>query len=376
MLLLFSILAVSIAQQWQIQKADLAEKLWGISFPTAQTGFVAGIHLERSLLLRTDDGGNTYTQCQLENTPPPLYFTDLIMASPTSGVVTGAHYAGRRSTQYTLDGKTWNFTNQHLFEDSQSAELIQGVTGGFALTGSFNTSMFDPSNGVATSVDQGVTWNITNITIADGDVRYGSFPSLTTWYVTSSIRGVALESKNLRSKSEENDITSHHSRKLLQAPGYLAQIIKTTDGGKTWQTVYYNTTAFYLNGIVCISVLQCWAVGESGDGSQTPACPILHTNNGGITWEQQLYLNQSGCYLVDIIAINRTELWVIGGTLGRHTLASYWHSTDGGRTWSSQEIEGLYPLSITFAWASPTQYVAWSTGYISGRAGSNILIYK
>jgi len=356
----FSLLEVNCQQQWQIQKESVAQILTGVSFSTTSVGFVAGdANGTGPALLKTVDGGNSYSACSIQGFP--LFFTSIVMSSPTNGVVTGIGEARNfHSIEYTLDGEHWNLTDSDLLEDSQSVELITGVDGAFAMTGYFLEFNETTVNGVSVSYDQGQSWK--NIDIhAEGQCRYGAFPSPLVWYVTSSLypemefpsmisnssdNRYYSFSQNLRFNgpqaefatypsrlSSQSSLSYRHGRKLLQT-GYLAEISKTVDGGQTWNIVFRDESTYYLNGIDCPTENLCWAVGESQLGSAEPGCRILHTNDGGATWVQQLYVNESGYSLLDIAFVSETEGWAVGGVLDARFQGTYWHTLDSGKTWN------------------------------------------
>jgi hypothetical protein len=53
---------------------------------------------------------------------------------------------------------------------------------------------------------------------------------------------------------------------------WKAQIVKTTDGGKTWKSVFFQNNTFYFNQIACGSELSCVAIGEA----DTRSFPFTH----------------------------------------------------------------------------------------------------
>jgi len=297
------------------------------------------------------------------------------------GVGIGHNFHG---IEYTTDGQTFNWTaDMELIDSSQNVEAMKGVTGGFGITGDFNQA-----NGVAITLDEGVTWKNYDCG-ADAIARYGSFPSTTTWYVSAgdwpgsdfhntddpNVRVMSQKIRVRRGVGAEylkDHQPRHDSRKLLQS-GYIAQIAKTSDAGKTWQTMF-ESTDFYFNGIDCPSENHCFVVGESESDSPNPGCRILHTSDGGANWEVQLYVNDSTYSLMDIAMVNETEGWATGGILTEKFNGEYWHTSDGGKTWTPQAIEGVYGNALTFA-VNGDSYVGWSTAFT--RSGqSSTLIYK
>ncbi len=102
-------------------------------------------------------------------------------------------------------------------------------------------------------------------------------------------------------------------------------LVHSTDGGKTWQTSYEDTLTERLKTVTFLDSTYGWAAG--GDGV------IIHTRDGGVTWQRQ----QSG--------IDRDLDWITfvdtlhGWAIGResHLL----RTEDGGKTWLvNQAVDG------------------------------------
>ncbi len=98
--------------------------------------------------------------------------------------------------------------------------------------------------------------------------------------------------------------------------GHEGFIMHTTDGGTTWETQHQNSNQS-LWSIFFIDDSEGWAVGWS---------TILHTTNAGQTWEPQVkpaYMTD----LTDVYFINHDTGWIVG------TYKYIFKTTDGGNTW-------------------------------------------
>lgn len=96
-----------------------------------------------------------------------------------------------------------------------------------------------------------------------------------------------------------------------------------------------------------------WAIGWRSDNTAA----ILHTANGGKTWEEQgnpsLWTGMSGS---DITAVDAWTAWAAVGNPGGGAIL---HTTDGGATWNVQPlpeginepVKGIKGLSRSVAWA-------------------------
>jgi photosystem II stability/assembly factor-like uncharacterized protein len=124
---------------------------------------------------------------------------------------------------------------------------------------------------------------------------------------------------------------------------FSGAIVKTTDGGKTWTKVWENVNKgdnIYNNGIHCSSVDHCVAAVE-GDTAR-----ILVTTDGGKTWTESMHDTDSASSLVAVHMLDENEVWVSGGHMGNPFEGRFWHSLDGGKTFTKEAIPGLYSFSF------------------------------
>lgn len=96
-------------------------------------------------------------------------------------------------------------------------------------------------------------------------------------------------------------------------------IIKSSDGGDTWNIVYKETVGKYLQGIDCVDVNTCFVAG--GNGSLSGKV-ILTTTDGGANWNSETM--PAGNYdLYDVSAYNdgaSTTIHAVGGASGTGTI--------------------------------------------------------
>ena len=95
-----------------------------------------------------------------------------------------------------------------------------------------------------------------------------------------------------------------------------AVVIRTSNGGNTWQTVTIPAQAKFLHGIEVINNSYIWAVGHNGT--------IIHSRNGGQTWIQQQSNVNTSLYDVDFAD-------TLHGLVAGDSYVLYTH--DGGNTW-------------------------------------------
>lgn len=117
------------------------------------------------------------------------------------------------------------------------------------------------------------------------------------------------------------------------AVGTLGKIIATTDGGVTWR---HQTATFVdsngtrrevfvtLYAVTFLNATTGIAVGDNGT--------IVRTTNGGATWQQVFSDPDSADTLYDVSFANATTGWAVGSS------STVLRTTDGGQTWTPQTI--------------------------------------
>ena len=129
----------------------------------------------------------------------------------------------------------------------------------------------------------------------------------------------ASENAPLASKSLLLDITLVDSSKLI-AVGQHGHVLLSNDG-INWQqaSVPIQST---LTSVFFINVLKGWAVGHDNS--------ILHTSDGGQTWQVQQYMPEKEKPLLDVVFKNEKE----GIAIGAYGL--FYRTSNGGQTWQSE----------------------------------------
>jgi len=304
--------------------------------------------------------------------------------------------------EYTTNGINFQAPspNPNFVGTSQDAKRIMGVDRAFGLVGLYTDDKDRSFNGLTASFDGGMTWKDYDTGVVYPWARYGHFPDPNNWYITlgawpgdldwddSSEARVLNQKLRIHNKlgaqfrhqviKSAPAIPVRPNRSLLQTIGYWAMIAKTTDAGKTWQIVYNDTNNFYFNDIDCPTINDCWAVGESESDSPQPGVRIVHTADGGKTWDVQMYLSDPNYSLMDVGFVNATEGWAVGGYLSaRNFSGEFFHTSDGGQHWTTaQALSDEYATALSFV-TSPTSvggYLGWATA-LTEEGASSILGY-
>jgi photosystem II stability/assembly factor-like uncharacterized protein len=143
-------------------------------------------------------------------------------------------------------------------------------------------------------------------------------------------------------------------------PATEGNILHTADGGQTWEVQQeYNSC---LMAVHFVSRLRGWAVGESGK--------ILTTINGGDTWTAQTAGTNYILYGVDFV--DDSYGWIAGADDPYYGDGRVWRTTDGGAHWTqSGYFEGwdnCGKYSIDF--------VDRSIGYVAGAEEGKGSVHK
>ncbi len=114
-------------------------------------------------------------------------------------------------------------------------------------------------------------------------------------------------------------------------PGYYANgIMKTTDGGNTWDSVYGNFKGGVLKQVVALSANEFFAVGDFG---------IMHSLDGGATLDTPVISNLPPMLerYISIKFTNATTGYILGmvPTLIGESVINIYKTADGGKQWQN-----------------------------------------
>jgi hypothetical protein len=249
-----------------------------------------------------------------------------------------------------LFGSAISFDGGHEWEKLDIPVMIsqdvkyEKASGLYALTG---ISLSEPT--VAVSSDEGNSFEMITVSgLYNSDIRYGSFPSMKTYFVTAGMWGDASSVKSEKrlsgrlSISEDGSLIHHLINKDTNTSGYWGQVAKTTDGGATWSIVFEDfESGLYPNDIHCYDENTCTFAMEGMGEPQ-----IITTQDGGATWTR--YSDQSGgVSLMAVRMTGPTEAFVAGGgDVGR-----MWHTTDlvnwSATTTDLQDAASLFSFALS-----------------------------
>jgi photosystem II stability/assembly factor-like uncharacterized protein len=113
-------------------------------------------------------------------------------------------------------------------------------------------------------------------------------------------------------------------------------VLKTTDGGNTWQNLSFGSNCYSCLDIFFSDEMNGWICGH--DSQLDPH--IHHTGDGGLTWTAQTVPQGAGVpYSIDFT--DNDNGWVSTSSLYLTPSGAILHTTDGGSTWNIQYYTGL-----------------------------------
>jgi photosystem II stability/assembly factor-like uncharacterized protein len=217
-------------------------------------GFIAGVaadsFVSHSLILKTNNGGNTWTSNY--DTLGPIIRIQFINANTGWMLMSAPGMWGYYSTIYRTEdgGSNWS-------------SILENHGGGPKAKWDpqvFDIHFFDSNNGFAIGTGRGFLGGVVYRTTDGGD----------TWIDTLTVD--SLGNQFQFNKAYFSDINQGI------AVGWDGNIYKTINGGLTWN-FQTNGLTNKLNGIYFVDTNNGWTVGDNGT--------ILHTTNGGVTFVEE-----------------------------------------------------------------------------------------
>jgi photosystem II stability/assembly factor-like uncharacterized protein len=319
-ILLFTGLLNELNAQWTIKNLDENSYSYSnvIKFKNDSLGFLMGDH---SIILKTVDAGETWVPGELDT---KINIKDFQFLGDSTIYAVGDYYIGSGE----------NLTSK-LIKSQDNGETWDSLIS-FAGKQLYSLYFFNKDSGLLAgydeiyrTVDSGDTWD-TVWSITQFGYQFGALKQLT--FPTSQIGyaiGIGLNQHNnlyfdnflLKSidagltwdtiKTFQNPLTTIYF--MNQDTGFIGTessssiILKTTDGGNTWNETQGATYFNSVNSILFTSNMTGFAAGAPSDiilEGQTSFF-ISKTINGGVTWESY-----------DTIGIPLNSIYFINDTIG------------------------------------------------------------
>jgi photosystem II stability/assembly factor-like uncharacterized protein len=230
--------------------------LFDVSFVDAHTGYICG---DSILIVRTEDGGESWNRMEYPWLPPDNYLlplTHIEMIDDTVAFISGGAYFDRGLIFKTRNGGNWwqfDLLNNQIACSNFSSDL-KGIFGGYGLMTSTN----------------------------DGGQSYEPIDIKNDFY------------------------TSFHfiNNEIGFASGYNGGIYKTSDGGQNWESVETANNVLgkrvHWNDIYFRNNEKGIVVGNNGE--------LLITEDGGSNWKHPNTFTDMNLYSVNVQ--NQNFLWI------------------------------------------------------------------
>ena len=274
------------------------EVLTDVSFGTSKVGYVCG---SMGTLLKTTDGGKTWTRIQSEIKPS----LNCIYALDDKNVFTA-----RNELYHTKDGgTTW-----------ETAGLENVGTGIFDLQFVNPNTGFIAKNGVMKSTDAGKTWalkfnsaddedyyalNYNHLQFIDGNIGFSAGGRS---YDGSSVGNMVKTTDGGETwtslKMNMSQITDFHflGANIGFVFNFNSELWKTTDGGISWTKVSSAVPDKYLDSYFVNAKKIVIRTFNS----------IYHSVDGGVTWEKDYTLNDTSGQLTNLKFVDSHNGYVLG----------------------------------------------------------------
>ena len=325
---------------WTIYNTGNTKLLRRVKF--LQNGLVGYVSGANATLIKTTNGGVNWKALNF-NEDIDLYAMDF--PDEQTGFVGGN--PGFRIFKTTDGGLNW------LPSDSLPSAVISVIKFPFdKLTGFAGGWMGDRV--IYKTIDGGINWIQKPIPFKSAFQSIKSF-----WFVNNQIAYAAGYSTILKTtdygetwvsvysgNGSFNSICFPENETIGYVVGDYNTVLKTTDGGSSWQPLNTNVsyTHFY-NSVKFVNNEQGFIVGTNGI--------ILKTIDGGLNWSNhRTEITLNGLYAIDFPVNAQT------GYIGKYGMLK---TTDGGNTWTMQNI------NVT---VNKIKFLDNDTGYIVGPNGA------
>ena len=318
-LFMLSILAVP---QWTVQTSGVTVRLRGVSAVSERVAWASGAG---STVLRTTDGGATWQK--LTVTSDTLDFRDIdAVDAQTAYVLAIGNGPASRIYKTTDAGNTW--TMQFKNEDEKA--FLDAM------------SFWDANNGIV--FGDSVDGQLYLMTTKAGGRVWSRVP-------TANLPP-ALEGEGAFAASGTNIALFGKSHAWIgTGAAAKARVLRTSDGGRTWQVADTPLAAGPSSGIFSIAFRDAkHGVIAGGDYKKEGEAVdnLAVTNDGGATWK--LVKGLSGFRSV-VAYVPGTKMLVAIGPSGGD------YSTDDGQTWKPIDVPGFDTFSFI-----PGRSSGWGAG--------------
>lgn len=318
------ILSLLASPRWTMQNSGVTARLRGVSAVSERVAWASG---SGSTVLRTVDGGLTWQK--LTVTSETLDFRDIdAIDAQTAYVLAAGNGPASRIYKTTDAGKTWTMQ----FKGAEPKVFLDAM------------SFWDANHGIA--FGDSIDGQLYILTTADGGRIWSRVPA--------GNLPPALENEGAFAASGTNIAVFGKSHAWIGTGGAAkSRVLRTSDGGRSWQVAATPFNAGPSAGIFSISFRDAkHGVIAGGDyrKEQEAVDNLAISNDGGSTWTIVKGLSGYRSVVTYVPGMKTPTLIALGPSGGDY-------STDDGRTWTT--IDG--PGFDTFSFVS-RKSIGWGAG--------------
>jgi photosystem II stability/assembly factor-like uncharacterized protein len=315
---------------WNIQTSNTTNALRFIKFINSNIGYAFG---ESGTILTTTNGGDTWIAKSVTSEifySGYLFSKDIAFAIGGNGVI----------VKTTNGGETWIQKTSNTKRYLYAIDFISPDSGWIA----------DAASQLHKTTDGGENWvDMNYITQYHNGINTLEFINDSVAYA-SGAEGIYKSTDTTKTWAKQSLIKSNYfygtcalDTNFCVAVGTSGEIVRTTNGGKSWQELYPTgiTGLEQLTSIQFLNTNLGYAAGCNG--------VILKTTDGGENWSA--LTPPTSLDIRELFFINKDIGWVCGD---EQFLAK---TTDGGASWSTISRTGTYPYPAI-------QFIDENTGWM------------
>lgn len=144
------------------------------------------------------------------------------------------------------------------------------------------------------------------------------------------------------------------------------RILKTTNGGTTWQSALNTTPNLTLNDVVWADSNTAYASGSGVEFIFQMGNSIIKTSDKGATWEN-VWNKGWFSYWTELQLVNPNLIMAVGNwTPFLYTYYGITYSTNGGQSWEELMWNWNWDMMDTYAWPTDLHFLDENVGFIAG----------
>ena len=296
-------------------------------------------------ILYTDDGGHNWTRQGSYDTLPHTAVTSVVALDAAHAWAVSEH-----EVLSTDNGKTWT---RHALPTAAAMETVYPVNNDVIWAVGFEAT-------VLKSTDSGKSWSVSKVPNAQAQLQgLYALDEHTAWVAGGDPAGYLWRTidggtswqlkytggpklfETIRGVPECTTVDLAYCR--LWAGAGARRIIRSDDGGETWELQTIPTTQFDdINGLSVVDRNTVYAAVDFG---------MMVTNNGGEDWVSRS-TDPKATFMIGVEAIDSQTAWFVGPEQdGPDLVGRVAYTKTQGRTWESAPSLPVYPefYAISFA---------------------------